>query len=64
MKSFITAILIVLLSFLLVYPTMWMINYLFAPTALIAVFGVAKLSFWRTFFVELLFGLFGYKGSK
>jgi len=37
------------LGLLLTYPLMWAINYTVAPAALLAVFGVAKLTFWKTY---------------
>lgn len=45
---------IVGLSLLLTYPVMWAINYTFAPSFLVYVFGAAKLTFWKTFVLELV----------
>ena len=49
--------LIVLVSLLLVYPVMWGINYLFTSQVLLALFGVAKMTFWKTFVLELILGV-------
>lgn len=48
MKILGAVILIVLISLILNYPLMLALNYVFAQSLLIAVFGVAKLTFWRT----------------
>jgi NhaP-type Na+/H+ and K+/H+ antiporter len=45
---------VLVIGLLIGYPVMWMVNYLFTPTALIAVFGVPKLSFWQAFTLSLL----------
>lgn len=61
MKSVLeAAILFVLtvgLALLLTYPEMWLINYVFSPTFLLFVFGVAKLTFWRTYVTMITLGL-------
>jgi hypothetical protein len=44
------------------YPTMWFINYVFAPSLLLSVFGVSKLAFWQAFGLNILLGWLG--GSK
>ena len=46
------------ISLLMTFPEMWAINYTFSPTALLAVFGVAKLAFWKTFVFTFLVSLF------
>ena len=38
------AIVIVIIT----WPVMWLINWLFLPSVLLALFGVAKISFWQT----------------
>lgn len=40
------------------YPTMWLFNYLFAPSLLLAVFGVPALGFWKALAVNMFFGFF------
>jgi len=42
------------LSALLAYPVKWIINYLFTPGVLLALFGVAKMTFWRAFWLSYL----------
>jgi hypothetical protein len=59
----IIAALIAGLSVLFAFPTMWMVNYLFAPSALIAVFGHAHLTFWNALWLNVLCGLL-FKGSS
>ena len=44
-------VLILLLSLIFTYPLMLMINYAFASSFLMTIFGVAQLGFWRTFVV-------------
>jgi len=46
--------LIIGLALLLAFPLMWAINWLFAPAALVALFGVAKLTFWRTVVLSIV----------
>jgi hypothetical protein len=29
------------------YPTKWVVNYLFTPGVLIALFGISQLTFWK-----------------
>ena len=40
-------IVIVGISVLGAYPTKWVMNYLFSPSVLTALFGVAQLGFWK-----------------
>ena len=49
--------LIVGLSLLLAFPTMWLVNYLIAPSALTAVFGISALTFWKAFWLNFLAGI-------
>jgi hypothetical protein len=42
------------LGLLLNYPTMLIVNYVFAPSFLLHVFGVAQLGFWRTYLLSVL----------
>ena len=39
---------------LFTYPIMWLINYIFTPYALLALFGAAKITFWKTFALSVL----------
>jgi hypothetical protein len=53
------------LSLLLAFPVKWLVNGLFVPNAINAVFGVMALSVWQAWGLLLLFGLlFGSKQSK
>jgi hypothetical protein len=50
-------------SFLLAYPTMWMVNYLFTPATLLSLFGFAQLTFWKAFWLNFLCSQL-FKGSS
>lgn len=50
-------LLVVGLSLLMAWPVMAIINYLFAPQALIWLFGSAHVTFWKSFFLGLLCGI-------
>jgi hypothetical protein len=39
------------------FPVKWLINYMFTPTFLLAVFGVAKFTFWRAYSLMFLCNL-------
>lgn len=49
--------LIVLISFLFAFPVMWLVNALFTPALLLAVFGTAKLSVGQAWILSLLSGI-------
>lgn len=53
MEGFIKFVILVafslLFGLLFTWPLMWCINYTFAPTLLLALFGVAKITYWKTF---------------
>ena len=49
---------IVGLSLLMALPMMWLVNYLFSPSALLAVFGMAKIGFWKAFWLNFFLGWF------
>lgn len=38
------------------YPTMWIVNYLFAPSAIAAVFGVSQLTFCKALALSYVSG--------
>jgi hypothetical protein len=44
-------------ALLLTYPTMWALNYVFTPAILLALFGMAKLTFWKTFVLSWIVSL-------
>jgi hypothetical protein len=44
------------LSVLMAYPTMWLVNYLITPSALLSLFGIAQLTFWKAFWLNFLCG--------
>jgi hypothetical protein len=48
--------LVIVLSLLFAWPTLWVINYLVAPTALKAVFGISQLTFWKAFWLNFICG--------
>ena len=48
---------VVAISMLLAFPVMYLINYLFSEQLLMFVFGVAKITFWKTFFFNMFLGL-------
>ena len=50
----VTLAVVVLIGLLLGYPTMWMVNYLFTPSIISSLFGVAQLTFWRAFWLNCL----------
>lgn len=37
------------LSLLFAWPLMLIINYVFAPSLLLSIFGTAQITFWKTF---------------
>lgn len=45
------------LSVLGAYPTKWIVNYLFSPSLLFAVFGVARIGFFKAFALNLFSAL-------
>ena len=49
-------VVLVALGLLLGYPVMWMMNYLFAPGALMAVFGIPQMTFWKAFWFGVVVG--------
>ncbi len=56
MKTLVAFALLVLLSFLMAYPTMWIINGIFAPSLLVAIFGATKIGVWTAWGLNVLFG--------
>lgn len=48
---------VTLVAMVMGFPTMWLMNYLFAPSFLELVFGVAKMTFWKAFWVNILAGI-------
>jgi uncharacterized membrane protein YjjP (DUF1212 family) len=50
-------VILVVVGLLVGYPAKWIINYLFAPSALQAVFGVARITFWQAFWLNILCGI-------
>ena len=51
------AAIVFVVALVLAYPTMWLVNYLFAPSALVAVFGTAAIGFWKAFWLNFFFGV-------
>ena len=59
----VAGMLILGLAFLFAYPTMWLVNYLFTPTVLTAVFGVSKFGVYQAMALNTLAGLLVKSGS-
>jgi hypothetical protein len=57
MNLIIRIALIAAVALLFNYPLMWLMNYVFTPTVLTVLFGVAKMTFWRTYAFGMLTGL-------
>jgi hypothetical protein len=53
----VVVVIVAIVCLLMGYPTMWLMNYLFAPTALQAVFGIAQMTFWKAFWLNILAGI-------
>jgi hypothetical protein len=51
-------VLVIGIAFLLGFPMMWLVNYLFAPSFLVTVFGATQLTFWKAFWLNIFFGIF------
>jgi hypothetical protein len=49
--------LIGVVAVLLALPVMWLLNYALAPSALVAVFGVAKIGIWKALGISTLSAL-------
>jgi hypothetical protein len=48
---------------IMAWPTLILVNYLFTPSLLLSVFGVAKIGFWQAFCLNALGGLL-FKGGS
>ena len=58
MGMFVLALLMWLgISLLMGFPTMWLVNYLICPAALVAIFGLTKITFWKAFWLNFLCGI-------
>jgi hypothetical protein len=49
-------VLLVGFGFLFAYPTMWLVNYLFTNSLLLSVFGIAKLTVFKAWALNILCG--------
>lgn len=62
MKTFVSfvgiAVILVALALLMAFPTLWLVNYLFAPSLLLSIFGVSQIGFWKALALNLFFGFF------
>ena len=45
---------VILIAVMLTLPVMWLTNYLFTPAVIYALFGVAKLTFWKALALSTL----------
>lgn len=57
-------LLIFVVASLMALPTMWLINYLFSASALMAVFGTECISFWQAVCLNFLCALLFQSPSK
>jgi hypothetical protein len=57
-------VVITLIALLIGLPVMWMVNYLVAPSALFAVFGIYQLTFWKAFWLSILTGTLFYQSGS
>lgn len=48
--------LVVGLGLLMAYPTMWVVNALFAPSFLTFVFGTSQIGFWQAVYLNFICG--------
>lgn len=48
------ALVILVIAAVLAFPIMWLVNYLFTPTLLSAIFGTAQIDFWQALCLSLL----------
>jgi len=55
--SVLVILIVAVLAIVMAYPTMWLVNYTFSPTALMAVFGMSALNFWHALWLNVLCGL-------
>ncbi len=54
--AFVLAFLLVIgFSLISAFPTKWLVNYLFSEKALISVFGVCPIGFWKSFWLNFFF---------
>lgn len=57
-------VLVVALGLLLAWPTSLLINYVFTPTAIAAIFGTPKIGIVQTWLLSVIFSLMIYRPSK
>jgi hypothetical protein len=55
--------LIVGLALLFAFPLMWLINYVFTSSVLLALFGVPQITFWKTVALSITTGWL-FKGNS
>ena len=51
------------LAVLMAYPTKWLVNYLFTPSTLMSLFGIAQLTLWKALWLDFLCATL-FKGSS
>lgn len=56
-KQYRTLAIVTIFALAMGVPTMWLMNYLFASTFLELVFGIAKMTFWKAAWVNVLAGI-------
>lgn len=50
-------VVVVLAVVLMAFITMWLVNYLFAPSFLLTVFGLSQITLWKAFCLNFLCGI-------
>ena len=48
---------IAVLAIVMAWPTMWLVNYTFSPSAIMAIFGRTTLDFWHALALNVVCGL-------
>lgn len=51
-------------GFLLAYPTMWLVNYLFNPTFLASIFNTGHFTVWQAWALNILVGFLSQRTSS
>lgn len=52
----VAVVLIGIIATIFAFPTVWAVNYLFAPSFLTFVFGTAKIGFWQALVLNFVSG--------
>lgn len=60
---FLMVVFIAVFAVVMAFPTMWIMNYLFTDSALVAVFGAPDIGFWKALWLNFFFGI-AFKSSS